>query len=81
MKKKNFDQIATELPMLREIETLCRLFRQNQVSKANAVWYEVIKPVVVKSVGNMSSYPAFKSSEAYDVVYQHLSDVLDGTDR
>jgi hypothetical protein len=43
---------------------------------ANDIWYDEIKPVLVKLVGWSARNPALRTTEAYDVAYQYLYNLL-----
>jgi len=75
--KKSFEDIAKGLPILKETERMCQLIAGDMEFRRQQLWYEVIKPLVTKNVGNLSPYPDLKNSDDYDTVYHHLAEILD----
>jgi len=73
---ENFDEISKDVMILKELEIICKMIADRKYWESNQIWYNIIKPVVVKNVGNLSSDPKYRSSEWYDCVYHHLAKTL-----
>jgi len=70
---KSFKKIAGKVTILDQLELLCDAVENANYGRSQQIWYEIIKPIVVRSVGSAGEYPEFTSSEDYDTVYKHLA--------
>ena len=72
----DFDEVCRKLPVMRDIEAACQGLADKKYYEMNRFWYDVIKPVVVKKVGNNADFEELRSSECYSMVYDHLCQIL-----
>jgi len=70
---KTFEEIAEKVRILNQLELLCDAVASANWERSRQIWYEIIKPVVVKNVGFDNGSDEFNSTEDYETVYEHLS--------
>ena len=66
-------------PALKSLELAIRQEKDDGSKKAycaNGIWYPKYKPTMVELVGNYASKEKLRNSDAYNVVYKHLYNLL-----
>ena len=73
---KAFGKMCEVNPTLKLLDNMCGLIHMDHQNSLSQYWYETIKPIMVQNVGDMCPHAGLKSSEAYDLVYRHLTKKL-----
>jgi hypothetical protein len=78
-----FEHLAELEPRLELLAEICRNYRKKPLRQpfcANEIWYEILKPQLLRLVGwtRRPAHDVLSSSDAYDIayntLYRHLPD-------
>ena len=73
-----FESLCALEPQLRILALACRHYWLSRHSdrETERRWFLEIKPAMAKLVGDCANNPELRSSQAYDMAYQYLYDLL-----
>ena len=74
-----FEELCALEPRLRELYQRAKAVRDDRRKPsfcANSIWYRELKPELCRLVGWEASNPALRTSEAYDLGYETIYEVL-----